>query len=122
MKKRGCLGALMTWLVCAAAVYGTAWLLPGMSVTSFQAALVVALVIGLLNAIVRPILVLLTLPVTLLTLGLFLVVINALLLKAAAWLVDGFAVDGFWTAALASLVLSLATTVLDRIVFRQDKS
>lgn len=117
MKKRGCLGAMMTWVVSAGAVYLTAWLLPGMSVNGFGRAMLVALVIGLLNAVVRPVLVLLTLPVTVLSLGLFLVVINAVLLEAAAWMLDGFNIDGFWTAALASLVLSIATAVLDAIVF-----
>ena len=121
MQKRGCTGALATWIVSAAAVYGTAWLLPGVHVADFGRALVVALVIGLLNALVRPVLVVLTLPVTVLTLGLFLLVINAGLLQAAAWMLDGFSIDGFWSAVLASVVLTVATSLLDAVVFSKDK-
>lgn len=121
MQKRGCGGALATWVVSALAVYGTAWLLPGVTVDGFGRAMVVALVIGLLNALVRPVLVVLTLPVTVLTLGLFLLVINAGLLELAAWLLDGFSVRGFGSALVASLVLSVCTAVLDALVFSGKK-
>ncbi|MBL8340353.1 MAG: phage holin family protein, partial [Rubrivivax sp.] len=90
---------LARWLLLAAALLLVAHLYPGVSVASFGSALVAALVIGLFNTLVRPLLVLLTLPVTLLTLGLFLFVINALMFWAAASLLDGFNVAGF-TAAL----------------------
>lgn len=116
MKRRGCLGALITWAVSAVAVWLTASIMPGVVVSSFREALLVALVLGLLNAIVRPILVLLTLPATVLTLGLFLLVINAAVLLLADRLLDGFAVGGFWTAMLASIVLSVVTSVLNAIV------
>ena len=95
-----------------------AYLYSGVSVTSFGAALIAALVLGLLNTIVRPLLVLLTLPVTLLTLGLFLFVINALMFWAAAGLLDGFNVSGFTAALIGSLIYSLCGMVIDVAVER----
>ena len=89
---------LVRWLLLAAALLLVAHLSPGVSVNSFGAALVAALVLGLLNLLVRPLLVLLTLPVTVLTLGLFLFVINALMFWAAAGLLSGFKVAGFGAA------------------------
>lgn len=121
MERRGCSGALATWVLSAAAVYLTAWLLPGVNVSGFGRALVVALVIGLLNALVRPVLVVLTLPVTVLTLGLFLLVINASMLGLAAWLLEGFSVAGFGSALLGSLVLTVVTAVLDGVVFKRGR-
>src|SRR5688572_11529488 len=89
---------LVRWLLLAAALLLVAYLYPGVSVTSFGAAMVAALVLGLLNTVVRPLRVLLTLPVTLITLGLFLFVINALMFWAAASVLDGLHVDGFVAA------------------------
>ena len=104
---------LARWLLLAAALLLVAYLYPGVTVSSFGVALVASLVLGLLNAFVRPLLVLLTLPVTLLSLGLFLFVINALMFWAAAWLLDGFAVTGFGAALLGSLIYSLCGMVID---------
>lgn len=115
-KMPGCLGMLMMWLASAGAVWLTAELVPGVSVASFGAAMVVAVVLGLLNALVRPLLVLLTLPVTILTLGLFLLVINAAVVALAAWFLKGFHVDGFLQALLAAVVLSVVSTVLGWIL------
>jgi putative membrane protein len=84
---------------------------PGIVVTSFYTALIAALVLGLLNAVVRPILILLTLPITLLTLGLFTLVINAALFLFAASFIEGFAVASFWYALLGSLLMSIVSTV-----------
>jgi len=106
------------WLLLAAALLLVAYLYSGVSVTSFGAALIAALVLGLLNTIVRPLLVLLTLPVTLLTLGLFLFVINALMFWAAAGLLDGFNVSGFTAALIGSLLYSLCGMVIDVAVER----
>jgi len=106
------------WLLLAAALLLVACLYSGVSVTSFSAALIAALVLGLLNTIVRPLLVLLTLPVTLLTLGLFLFVINALMFWAAAGLLDGFNVSGFTAALIGSLLYSLCGMVIDVAVER----
>lgn len=85
----------------------------GLQVTSFGAALWAAFVIGLLNAFVRPLLILLTLPVTVLTLGLFLFVVNGLMLMAASRLLDGFQVDGFWAAVFSSVLYSLWGVIID---------
>jgi len=88
------------------------------SVASFSSALVAALVIGLLNMLVRPVLVLLTIPITLLTLGLFLFVINALMFWAASGLVGGFHVAGFWAALLGSLIYSALGVLIDALLER----
>lgn len=106
------------WLLLAAALLLVAHLYPGVSVASFTAAMIAALVLGLLNTLVRPLLVLLTLPVTLLTLGLFLFVINALMFWAAATLLDGFNVAGFGAALVGSLLYSLCGMVIDAAVER----
>lgn len=115
-KMPGCLGLLVMWLASAAAVWLTAELLPGVAVAGFTGALGVALLIGFLNALVRPVLVLLTLPVTVMTLGLFLLVINAVVVGFAAFVLPGFHVAGFWDALVAALVLSLVSTVLGWIL------
>jgi putative membrane protein len=104
---------IVRWLLLAAALLLVAHLSPGVTVKSFGAALVAALVLGLLNMLVRPLLVLLTLPVTVLTLGLFLFVINALMFWSAAGLLDGFRVANFGAALIGSLIYSIASTVID---------
>jgi putative membrane protein len=104
---------IVRWLLLAAALLLVAHLSPGVTVNSFGAALVAALVLGLLNTLVRPLLVLLTLPVTVLTLGLFLFVINALMFWAAAGLLDGFHVNGFGSALIGSVIYSIASTIID---------
>lgn len=109
---------IVRWLLLAAALLLVAHLYPGVSVASFTAALIAAFVLGLLNTLVRPLLVLLTLPVTLLTLGLFLFVINALMFWAAATLLSGFNVAGFGAALVGSLLYSLCGMVIDAAVER----
>jgi putative membrane protein len=109
---------LVRWLLLAAALLLVAQVYSGVRVESFGAALLAAFVIGLFNTLVRPLLVLLTLPVTLLTLGLFLFVINALMFWAAAWALDSFNVDGFWAALVGSLLYSVAGIVIDAAVER----
>jgi putative membrane protein len=104
---------IVRWMLLAAALLLVANLYAGVSVASFGAALWAALVLGLLNTLVRPLLVLLTLPVTLLTLGLFLFVINALMFWAAASVLDGFNVAGFGAALIGSLLYSLCGMVID---------
>ena len=104
---------IVRWLLLAAALLLVAHLYPGVSVASFGAALVAAFVLGLFNTLVRPLLVLLTLPVTLLTLGLFLFVINALMFWAAASVLDGFNVAGFSAALIGSLIYSVCGMVID---------
>lgn len=107
---------LLQWLVSGLAVLITAYLLPGVRVTGFFAALVTALILGLINAFIRPLLILLTLPLNILTLGLFILVINALLIMLAAAIVPGFSVQGFWWALLFGVVLAVIGTVLGAIV------
>ena len=104
---------IVRWLLLAAALLLVAHLYPGVQVSSFGAAMVAAFVIGLFNALLRPILVLLTLPVTLLTMGLFLFVINAVMFYAAASVLDGFNVSGFVAALIGSLIYSLCGMVID---------
>jgi len=103
-------------LVNAAGVYVAAWLLPGVSLRSFGSAVVVGLVLALVNALIRPILVILTLPITILTLGLFLLVINALMVMLVDAMLDGFYVRGFWWALGFSVVLALINSVLFGVV------
>jgi putative membrane protein len=107
---------IVTWLLAACALLLVAYLYPGVQVQSFTSALIAAFVIGLFNMVLRPILVLLTLPVTLVTLGLFLFVINALLFWAAASVLDGFHVNGFGAALLGSLIYSAIMLVVDAAV------
>ena len=104
---------LVRWLLLAAALLFTAYLLPGVTVQSFGAAMFAALLLGLLNALLRPVLVILTLPVTLITFGLFLFVINALIFYFAAELLTGLSVAGFRWALLGSLAYSACGVVID---------
>lgn len=114
---------IVKWLCSAAALLAVAYLYQGVVVTSFTGALIAAAVLGLLNTIVRPILVLLTLPVTLVTLGLFLFVVNALMFWAAASLVSGLNVNGFGAALIGSLIYSILQLaiefVLERLLFNK---
>jgi len=104
---------VVRWLLLAAALLLVAQLYSGVQVRSFGSAMIAALVLGLLNTLLRPILVLLTLPVTLLTLGLFLFVINALMFYFAATILDGFHVTGFVAALIGSLLYSVCGLVID---------
>lgn len=109
---------LIKWFLYACALLALAHLYSGVQVQSFGVALIAAMVVGLLNVVLRPILVVLTLPVTVLTLGLFLFVINALTFWSAASLLDGFAVQGFGAALLGSLIYSAMGMVIDSALER----
>ena len=109
---------LVRWLLGAAALLAVAHLYSGVEVRSFTSALIAALVIGLLNAVLRPVLVILTLPVTVLTLGLFLFVINALMFWSAAGLLEGFHVQGFEAALIGSLLYTLLGMVINLAIER----
>lgn len=109
----GRMKTILTWLLAASALLLVAYLYPGVQVQNFTSALIAAFVIGLFNMVLRPVLVLLTLPVTFITLGLFLFVINALLFWAAASVLDGFHVNGFGAALLGSLIYSAIMLVVD---------
>lgn len=107
---------IVKWLLSAAALLAVAYLYNGVQVTSFSAALIAAFVIGLFNMLLRPVLVVLTLPVTVVTLGLFLFVINALMFWSAAGVLSGFNVSGFMAALLGSLIYSVFGIVIDSAV------
>ena len=109
---------IVRWLLLAAALLLVAQLDAGVEVKGFGAAMIAALVLGLFNTLLRPILVLLTLPVTILTLGLFLFVINALMFYFAAQVLDGFHVASFWAALLGSLLYTLCGLVIDAAMER----
>lgn len=109
---------LLKWLLHAVALLAVAGLYGGVQVKSFGAALIAAFVIGLFNTVVRPVLVVLTLPVTLVTLGLFLFVINALMFWAASGLLSGFHVAGFGAALIGSLIYSLLGVLIDSALQR----
>lgn len=104
---------LLRWTASAMAIAIIAWLLPGISVDSFWTAMWVAAVLALLNIFVKPVLIILTIPVTILTLGLFILVINAVIILMASSLVSGFRVDSFWWALLFSLLNSLVNALLN---------
>lgn len=112
---------LARWAVNAAALLLVAYLYPGVTVESFFAALIAALVLGLVNAVIRPILIILTLPATLLTLGLFIFVINALLFWFVAEIVQGFRVTGFGAALLGSILYSVITLISSWLLFSTRK-
>lgn len=105
----------INWLVSAFAILVTAYILPGVSVQSFTSALVAAVVLGVINALIKPVLLILTLPINILTLGLFTFVINALVIILTANLVPGFKVDGFFWALIFSIVLSLINSFLHKL-------
>ena len=107
---------LLRWLLSALALLAVAYLYPGVRVDSVLAAVVAALALGLANALIRPILVVLTLPVTILTLGLFLFVINAALFWLVAQVIKGFSVEGFLAALVGSLLYSLITLVVSWVL------
>ncbi|CAM5785685.1 phage holin family protein [Castellaniella caeni] len=107
---------LLVWILNAVALLVVAYLLPGITVASFGSALIAALVLGLLNAIVKPLLVLLTLPLTVVTLGLFLLVLNALVFWFAGSILKGFQVDGFWWAVIGAIVYSIVSTALSGLL------
>ena len=109
---------VVRWLLLAAALLLVAQIYPGVVVTSFTSALIAAFVLGLFNTLLRPILVLLTLPVTILTLGLFLFVINALMFYFAASVLQGFSATGFGAALIGSVLYSLCGLVIDAAMER----
>lgn len=106
---------LLKIIISSLAVMVTAWLLPGAHVEDYFAGLAVALLLAFFNAFLKPVLILLTLPVTVLTLGLFLFVINALIIQLTGELLSGFTIENFWWALLFSLLLSIVTGVFESI-------
>lgn len=111
---------ILKLIVNAIAVFAAAYLLPGVKVDGFTTAIIVAIVLGVLNLIVKPILVLLTIPITILTLGLFLLLINAMIVLLCSSLVSGFEVDGIIYALLFSLVVSIISAIMEGLAKDRD--
>lgn len=107
---------LVKWLVMTVAVLASSYVIPGIHVDGFGAALIAALLLGLVNIFVRPLLILLTLPMTIMTLGFFLLILNALLLYFVAWLVNGFAIAGFFSALIGSIFISIVSTLTSSLL------
>ncbi|MGL6341259.1 MAG: phage holin family protein [Waterburya sp.] len=106
---------LLTWLATAIALFITALIVPGVTIVSFSSAIVGAAVLGLVNAIVKPILILFTLPLTILTLGLFLLVVNAIALGLVGYLTPGLSITGFFPAIFGSIVLTIVSSLINQI-------
>lgn len=100
---------IIKWLILSGAVILTAYIIPGISVNSWKTALVVGIIFGLINVFLKPILYILTIPINIITLGLFGIIINALLFWLTAWLITGFAINGFIAAFFGSIIVSLVT-------------
>ena len=110
---------LLIWFLNALALLTVAYVLPGVTIDGYGAALIAALILGLINTLIRPLLVLLTLPVTVVTLGFFILVINGLLFWFAGTILKGFEVSGFWTGVLGALLYSFISSVLTMLVFER---
>src|SRR4029434_1995667 len=110
---------LVVWLINTVALAAVAYLMPSVSIASPGAALVAALVLGLVHTLVRPVLVLLTLPVTILTLGLFIFVINGLLFWAVGSFVQGFQVAGFWSGVIGAIIYSIISWLLAALILKR---
>lgn len=106
---------LLRLLVTSLAAFAAARLLPGIHIDNYWTAIVLAIVLGLLNVILKPLLILFTLPITIMTMGLFLFVINAVIVLITAYFIQGFHADGFWWALLFSIVLSVFTAILTKL-------
>lgn len=107
---------LINWIILTLGVLGTAYILPGVTVGGFWVAFITALVLGIVNVVIRPILLFLTLPINILTLGIFTFVINALLILLVSAIVPGFSVANFWWALLFSIVITILVYILNKIV------
>lgn len=113
---------VLVWLINAAAMFALPYLFDSIRVDSFYTALVVALILGIINTIIRPILLAITFPITLLTLGLFILVINGLMLWFATSFVTGFTIDGFWPAVFGAMVFSLISWAATSFILGEKKS
>jgi len=107
---------LIRWFVNALSLYIVSKIVTGITVKDFPTALVASIVIGLINALIKPILLLLTLPINILTLGLFTFILNGFLLYIAGHVIPGFSIDGLWSAVIGSILLSIVSTVLFSLI------
>ena len=113
---------LLTWLGTAVSLIITAFFVPGFAIISFSSAIVGAAILGLVNAVIKPILVLFTLPLTILTFGLFLLVINAIALALVAYLTPGLSITGFFPALFGSIILTVVSGFIDRLFSQVESS
>lgn len=111
---------LVRWLISALVILTSAYILPGVHILDFVTALVIAVVLGVVNAIVRPVLIILTLPITIITFGLFLLIINALLVMLTTYIVPGFRVDSFWWALLFGVIVAIFNAVVS-LLYKSSK-
>jgi putative membrane protein len=114
-------GLFIRWLILTAAIIFASYIMDGIHVSGFFSAFFAAAILGILNAVFRPILIILTLPINILSLGLFTFVINALLLKMASGVISGFDVHGFWSAVFGSLIISLVSWLLSSFINEQGR-
>jgi len=114
-------GILIRWLILTAAIMFASYIIEGIQVKSFFSALFAAAVLGILNAFFRPILIVLTLPINILSLGLFTFIINAMLLKIASGVISGFEVYGFWSAVFGSLLISVVSWILSSFISERGR-
>jgi putative membrane protein len=112
---------LLVWVINAVALLAVAYLMPSISVANFTTALIAALILGLVNAVIRPVLILLTLPATIITLGLFIFVINGLLFWFVGSYIQGFTVAGFWAGVFGAIVYSLVSWALSALLLPEKK-
>jgi putative membrane protein len=113
-------GILIRWLVTTLAILMIPHLISGVRVEGIGSALAAAAILGILNALIRPILIILTLPLTIVTLGLFILVINALLFQFAGWVVSGLHIDSFWSALFGSLIVSIVSWIMNSALPSHD--
>jgi putative membrane protein len=116
LKERPMRGIVLRWLILSAAILVASYLFDGIHIRGFGSAVAAAAMLGILNAIFRPIALIITLPINILSLGLFTFVINALMLKMISGVVEGFQVQGFWTAIFGSLIISLVSFALNTLI------
>jgi len=109
-------GLLIRWIILTVAIIVASYLLEGIHISSFFSAFLAAAILGILNALFRPVLLILTLPINILTLGLFTFIINALMLKMVSGVIPGFEVYGFWTAVFGSLIISIVSWLLNSFI------
>jgi putative membrane protein len=107
---------LIKWIILTASIIFVSYILDGIQIDSFLTALIAAALLGILNTVVRPLLILLTLPVNLMTFGIFIFVINAMLLMLVSHVISGFQVNGFWTAVSGSILITLSSALLNRLI------
>ena len=115
------MGLLVRWLILTAAIMFASYLIRGIEVTGFFSALFAAAILGVLNVFFRPILLILTLPINILTLGFFTFIINAVLLKMASGVISGFVVHGFWSAVFGGFIISVVSWLLNSFINDQGR-